>query len=92
MKIFKNWCKVFTIENGAQVLVTKDFENESDEDNYLIRIEVRFEMDGVYISPSIKLGYDNEEKRNTIFDDTDLEVAKNTFESLRGQMLEMMKD
>lgn len=92
MEISKNWCKVFTLENGAQVLVTKDFDSENEEDVYLIRIEVRFEEDGVFISPSIKLSYTDENKRNSKFDLVDLESAKSTFESLHGQMAEMIGD
>lgn len=89
VNILNNWCKLFTLENGAQVLMTKDY--DSQEEKHLIRIETRFQNDGIFVSPSLNYNYDDEDKRDRIFETTNALVIVSSFTVLHNQILDILE-
>ena len=60
------WCRIITLENGADVLLTKTFEEEGGENKEdLFKVEVT--CDFKYGRGSISLGFTDEVKRDECF-------------------------
>jgi len=66
-----------------QVLITKDFDNEQDDAEFLVVIS--FFLDGV--KADLKLNYSSEEKRDNIFDNISSEQVQKTVDNAISVML-----
>jgi len=88
MKIVNNWCKIFTLENGASVLFFKEYDAEKEK--YLIKVETRFEIEEALVSPTMTLGYDDELKRDEKFDLNDIEMANTCFNSVHKDLVNLL--
>lgn len=82
------WCKVFTLPNGSQVLATKDYDSE--DEKYLINIEVRFEFESAMLTQNMKMSYSEEDKRDEKFIETDINIANSAYNSFKKQLQEML--
>ena len=64
-----------------QVLLTKDFDNDSDEANLLLVVTIFF--DGV--KADLKLGYEDEEIRDKVFLEMTEEKAQGFLDSIKSE-------
>ncbi len=66
-----------------QVLITKDFDNDQDDAEFLVVIS--FFLDGV--KADLKLNYSSEENRDNIFDNISAEQVQKTVDNAINVML-----
>jgi hypothetical protein len=72
------FAKLFELENGEQVLVVKDYDNDKEKE--IVRVTTDFNTATASITHSFK----NEELQQKMFDTFDLESAKKFRNALRS--------
>lgn len=88
MKALK-FIKIFDVQD-AQISYRKALDEETDK--LLIIAEIMIDYDGMYIRPSLKMGYDDEQNRDTDFEKIDIEIAKEQFTALFEEVKSMVEN